>query len=708
MRNHPQQMRSPIGRQLTRSYFFGVVLAFVAIMIVLTGEASVPPPPVFLPPVIYETGGAQYSFPSSVATADLNGDGQPDLVVTNDLTGSPGTVGVLLANGDGTFRPAVAYSTGGAGPTWVAVADVNGDGKPDLIVTNSNQCSPVSCGNGTVSVLLGNGDGTFQTAVSHDAGASGAESVAVADVNGDGKPDLIVTTFYPGCVGVLLGNGDGTFRPVVTNCIPANLYAVAVGDFNGDGKPDLVVTTNSSDGVFVFLNKGDGTFLHTRTYNIGGGYAHSVAVADVNLDGKLDLVVANSAGAVNLPNTVGVLLGNGDGTFRLGEVLNPGGYSEVAAVAVADVSGDGRPDIMVTNLCFSPTKCTGVMGLLLGHGDGTFSPAEKYAILSPSGSSTIAVADMNGDGWPDVAVGGFDYVGLVSVLLNTAGHVPSTTAISTSGTPSLVGQPVTFTATVTSKYGTIPNGESVTFYDGNTTIGIGTGTTAGGMASFTTSSLTGTTHNIRGTYAGDAKFEPSTGLVNQVVDKYSTTTTLNSSLNPSNYGQAVTLTAKVSSAGPAPTGTVTFKNGSVSLGYGTPNASGVATWNTAKIPVGANTLTSTYNGDAFNAKSVLAAITQTVSQASVRMVLTSTPNPSTFGKPVKFTATLTSNGNLPTGQPVTFSYNGATLGTVNVNSTGVATFSTTSLPRGSDVVTAAYAGSVDYGSASATITQVVN
>jgi hypothetical protein len=119
-------------------------------------------------------------------------------------------------------------------------------------------------------------------------------------------------------------------------------------------------------------------------------------------------------------------------------------------------------------------------------------------------------------------------------------------------------------------------------------------------------------------------------------------------------------------------------------------------------------LTSTYSGDAFNAKSVSAAITQTVSQASIHVVLTSAPNPSSLGKSVTFTATVTSNGSLPTGQPVTFSYNGAILGTVNVNSTGIAIFSTTSLPRGSDVVTAACAGSVDYGSASATITQVVN
>src|ERR1019366_2335077 len=132
------------------------------------------------------------------------------------------------------------------------------------------------------------------------------------------------------------------------------------------------------------------------------------------------------------------------------------------------------------------------------------------------------------------------------------------------------------------------------------------------------------------------------------------------------------------------------------LGSGTLNASGVVTLATKKIPVGANSLTATYNGDTSNGRSVSAAITQTVSQASISMVLTSYPNPSTAGTSVKFTAKLTSNGGLPSGQPVTFRYNGATLGTANVNSIGVATFYTTALPRGSDLVTAAYAGTVDY------------
>jgi hypothetical protein len=283
----------------------------------------------------------------------------------------------------------------------------------------------------------------------------------------------------------------------------------------------------------------------------------------------------------------------------------------------------------------------------------------------------------------------------------------SKTTLTTSGSPTFAGQPVTFTATVTSTQGTIPNGELVTFYDG--TNAIGTGATASGVATFTTSSLTAKMHFIKATYAGDATFEPSAGAVKQVVDKYATTTTLSSSLNPSNYGQAVTLTATVTPIGPyQPTGRVAFKNGSAGLGLGTLNASGVATLTTAKIPLGADTLTATYDGDAFNGESVSVAITQTVSQASLGMVLTSAPNPSTLDKSVRFEATLTSNGGVPTGQSVTFSYNGATLGTAKVNSKGVATFSTKTLPQGLDAVTAAYAGSVDYSSASATIAQLVD
>ncbi len=244
-----------------------------------------------------------------MALADVNGDGKPDLLVANlcgDSTSTcAGTVAVLFGNGDGTFQPAASYGSGGESAYLVAVADVNGDGKPDLLVANAFASN--SNTNGTVGVLLGKGDGTFQPAVAYGSGGVGAQSVAVADVNGDGKPDLLVTNQCvnsSNCaystVGVLLGNGDGTFQPAVAyGSGGADAPSVAVGDVNGDGKPDLLVAnacaiSNCTNGtVDVLLGNGDGTFQAAVTYGSGGSQASSVAMADVNHDGKPDLLVSN-------------------------------------------------------------------------------------------------------------------------------------------------------------------------------------------------------------------------------------------------------------------------------------------------------------------------------------------------------------------------------------------------------------------------------
>jgi hypothetical protein len=378
----------------------------------------------FASPVSYGSGG--YSA-DSIAIADLNGDGNADLVVGNACTTSAcpgeGSVGVLLNNGGGTFKTVVTYSSGGQGPNpsygpSVAIADVNGDGKPDLVV--ANYCANPCVADGSVGVLLGNGDGTFQAVVTYDSGGSATNSVAVADMNGDGKPDIVLANQGTGSVSVLLGNGDGTFKSAVTYNAGGPAFSVSVGDLNGDGKPDVVVagcpaacSPLNSGQLGVLLNNGDGTLQTVVLYD-AGGIPSSVTLADVNGDGKLD---ALAPAGVTRTGTGGfaVLLGNGDGTFQsqvFYSLIN-GDENGTNNLAVADLNGDGKPDAVLGD------RSEG-MAVLLGNGDGTFQPEIIFRAANFQGS--VAVADLNGGGAPDVALatGGTT----VDIFLNT-----STTAI---------------------------------------------------------------------------------------------------------------------------------------------------------------------------------------------------------------------------------------------------------------------------------------
>jgi hypothetical protein len=669
----------------------------------------------FLPAVTYPSGGTNTS---SVAVADVNGDGKPDLIITNSYACSPpfcltGTVDVLMGNGDGTFQTAVSYGAGGSETMSVAVGDVNGDGKLDLVV--ANHCLSVDdCPTGTVGVLLGNGDGTFQPVVTYGPGAYGPFSVAVADVNGDGKPDLLVANMLcvsvgTGCVGVLLGNGDGTFQPaIVYGSGPEYGHSLAVADVNADGKLDLLVgsTCMSSDICTdlagVLLGNGDGTFQTVVTYNSGDGYQSSVGVADVNGDGRPDLLVANLDSS-----TAGVLLGNGDGTFQPVVTYNSGGatFAYPQSVAAADVNGDGKLDLLATNE-FDQSGLQGSVGVLLGNGDGTFQPAVPFS----SGGYTalsLAVADVNGDGRLDVLVANFS--GSVGVLLNNPG-VQSTTSTSlvSSLNPSIRGLPITFTATVISAKGPPPNGETVTFYNGLNVLG--TASLSGGIASLTKSSLGSGIHTISAAYLGDATFTGSTSpTLEQVVDTTSqspTTTALTSSLNPSIYGQKVTWTATVTTAGKnTPTGNVNFNWGSNYIGTAKLNSSGVATLTRSSLSADAYPLFAVYAGDANNGPSASPILNQVITQATSTATLTSSPNPSTQGQSVTFTAKITSPTTTPTG-PVTFTAGKTTLGTVELTN-GKATFTTSTLAVGSTTVTVTYPWNSNISESSASVTQVV-
>lgn len=349
----------------------------------------------------------------SVAVADLNADGKPDLVVANQGTN---TVAVLLGNGDGTFQPPLTYDPGGVHPSSVAVADLDGDGRPDLVVATA--------GNGDIGVLLGNGDGTFQSAKIYLSGGVEDNAIAVADMNHDGAPDLIVTGISnngDGAVGVLLGNGDGTFQSVRTETIGgaggAGIPAVAVADVNGDGKLDVLAATlktscssnscNTVGAVAVLLGNGDGTLRSPVLTLSGGVYSSSLAVADVNGDKKPDIVVENGQCCGSANGVVGVLLGNGDGTFHKPVVYRSGIGGSGRSVVVADVNRDGNLDIVATDDCaHSDCLNQGVVGVLSGNGDGTFQAAQT---LGSGGflPRSLAVTDLNGDGAPDIVVGNF-------------------------------------------------------------------------------------------------------------------------------------------------------------------------------------------------------------------------------------------------------------------------------------------------------------
>ena len=481
----------------------------------------------------YGSGG---NYATSVAVADLNGDGYPDVVVANSCENASncsngGGVSVLLGYGDGTLQAPVIYSSGGVAASSVTIGDVNGDGRLDIVV--ANEClSSTSCDNGGVTVLLGNGDGTFQSGVSYTAGY-GPASVAIGDVNGDGRPDLVVANQYQcsscstGGLSVLLGNGDGTFQaPATSSSGGVGATAVKIADLNGDGHPDLVVSnqyqcTNCSNGeVSILLNKGNGTFQAPSKNSSGGYAALSIVVGDVNADGRPDVVVTNLCANPNVcvNGVVGVLLGNGDGTFQLKATYSSAGYG-ASSVAIGDLDGDKVPDLVVDNTCRNANSCAkGGVSVLAGNGDGTFRTPISYKSGGEDATS-VALADLNGSGKLDVITANYcasktNCSGTVAVLANGS-SAKTTTSLASSANPSLVNQSVTFKTTIVSAPG-VPDGEVVTFSQGKTILG--TGTTSSGTASLATTFSKAGTFTIKASYPGDTFHTASSGTVKQVVN----------------------------------------------------------------------------------------------------------------------------------------------------------------------------------------------
>ncbi len=342
-------------------------------------------------PVLLTTEDGAYNGCFSTA-GDLTGDSKPEIISVN--CSELNSVTVYVNNGDGTFAPGVYYNLTGdlyQSPSEAVIADLNGDGHNDIVVSNEN--------GGDISVLLGHGDGSFTAEeVNYDTGGFPWMTPLVADFNGGGLPDVMVSDDFFNMV-YLQGYGDGTFRAAPNYSLPNSFdqfawsYSVATGDFNGDGIPDVVAGQSNNDGstgVVVYIGKGDGTFYPGVSYGESAGLVY-VAVADFNGDGKLDIAATDTQSG-----NVEILTGNGDGSFGIGLSLSTGG-SGATNIVTGDFNHDGKADIAVANVG------SGSIGVLLGNGDASFAPAVTY-VTTGYFPQSITAADIDGDGYLDLAV----------------------------------------------------------------------------------------------------------------------------------------------------------------------------------------------------------------------------------------------------------------------------------------------------------------
>jgi hypothetical protein len=355
--------------------------------------------------------------PAGIAVGDFNHDGKADLAVVNtgevfgQNKGSNGnTVAILLGNGTGGFGAPTFLPTSKE-PLVVLVADFNKDGKQDLIVS----CQT----NSLVSEFLGNGDGTFQAPRTFPSGL-GANNMALADFNGDGSLDVALTNFEANqvfsTISVLFGDGTGNFKAPVNAPAGRNPGAVAAGDFNNDGKADYITTNLDSNTAAVVLGNGNGTFRNiSLDISEGDVGAFGMVAADFNNDGIADLAISNSGLIGAFGQNISILLGKKNGNF--GSPTTFATDKDPQGLVAADLNQDGHLDLVVANGGDFTHNIPGSVGVLLGKGDGTFQAQRSFAPGSGIPTS-IAVADFNGDGHLDVAAAQFGAgTGNVSLFL---------------------------------------------------------------------------------------------------------------------------------------------------------------------------------------------------------------------------------------------------------------------------------------------------
>lgn len=701
-------------------------------------------------PTIIPVSPDPNSQPVSVAAADFNGDGNLDLAVSFALSSS---IQVLLGNGDGTFQPPVALGIPGLGQFPVVIqvtaVDLNNDHKPDLAAATSNG----------VAIFINDGAGNFTSQASAFPGQI-IQNFVVSDFNHDQRPDIAATAIsgtpiVTGAVFLSFGNGDGTFQ--APEALPLSTHVpsgIAATDLNGDGLMDLVVSdfgavnvmAPANGGVTIALQQPGGTFLPSPALP-GIDRPGQVVVADFNGDGNQDLAVLSGSGAANEPVAVLIYSGQGNAAFS-----TPSQFAVLAAptgLVAGSLTNTNALDIVTADLranAISVLVNRGAVSLRLSSsvnpslvaqpviltataqpkfpGIGTLSGSVIFA----DGANTLGVASINSSGIATLAAslgspgnhsitavygGNNSFVGGASATLNqVVNAAQSSITLSSSVNPSVVGQPVTFLVTVpTGGSGAVPTG-NVTLSSGGVVILSGILDSTGKVA-LTTSSLAAGIDIITAQYAGDAVYGPAVSSpLTQTVNLNGDTTVLTVTPNPSTFGEIVSLTAIVTASGGAsatPSGTVTFSDGSNSLGTATLDTAGRASLAVSSLTPGSHSIVAAYSGDTRFSPSTSTASSLTVNKGSTTTSLSGSPNPSVFGQAVVFSATVT--GPTGTGTPtgsMTFSDGAIAIGTATLNQ-GKATLSVNSLTVGAHSISASYAGDSTFAnSTSAALSQTVN
>ncbi len=657
--------------------------------------------------------------PNGLVLADVNGDRKLDVLVSSPYcNNSNSCVGVLLGNGNGMLQPVTESSSswtsillahGESAVATTAVADVNGDGNLDMVTVSG----------GSVSLMLGKGDGTFQPAVVFSSGGDQGTGVAVADLNGDGNPDTVVSSLCYDCasglVSVLLGNGDGTFRTPVTYSSGAyNGLAIAVADMNGDGIPDILVgnlcgdTCSSSEPtglVGLLLGNGDGTFQPALEFNSGGVGAEAILAVDLNGDGKPDIAVANDCYSYDsCPGAPG-----GASNGMVGVLLNQTPYTATTLTLTSSLNPSTRGQSVTFTATLRPFAGTALDGetILFKSGSTVLGTVPLSSGVASFTTSTLPTGASN-----LTATYAFDGTyGASSARLrqtvNATTRYSTTTSLSLSPNPSALGQIVTCIASVKSYYGPIPDGELVAFYSDTTSLG--SAALSSGMATFQTTMIPANSHKVRAVYPGDpTRFQPSSATATQFVNGLTTDLYLSSSLNPSIYGQKVTLTATMFAQEP-PTGKVKFTWDRFTLGSA-PLFPGGSLTAMASLTIPAFNadnypLIAVFPGDDKNAPAASDVLNQVVLQTTSSATITSSLNPSLQGQPVTFTAKITSPTVTAKG-PVSFTSGKTILGSVQLVG-GKATLTISTLPSGITPVTVTYLGNSNIAGSVATISQIV-